>query len=682
MSTALAIVGWRRGNPLENLLDREWLVTNGLGGYASGSLSGCCTRRYHAALVAALPAPLGRTVFIPYIDERLIVRRGTVRLSAIETTTETCLPDSEWISEIGLECGLPVWRYRNGATQIEKTMAMPHLRNAACIQYRLTSPAHAPVELELRPYIQIRPHEASVTAGSSDYAVEVIDGGCRITLNQFPTLNFCAGRESGSFTREERTVDNVMYRVERGRGYDYIGRLRSPGCLRVTLREGQSVTVLISVDGSVELRDTGDIIHAEVRRRRELLHAADPAFRQGPAAQLVMAADQFIIAPHTRTSDRADARTIIAGYPWFTDWGRDTMISLEGLCLLTGRLKEAGAILRTFAGHTRDGLIPNLFPEGENAGLYHTADATLWFFHAMNRYVDVTKDYAMLDALMPVLRDILDHHLKGTKFNIHVDSRDGLLVQGETDYQLTWMDAKVDGWVVTPRRGKAVEINALFYNALMLFAGWLRRTDAEAASIYEKHAERARLSFNARFWSESLGYLFDVVDGENGPCDPALRPNQLLAISLAHPILDRSHWRSVLQVVQRELLTPVGLRTLARGHPDYKPQYDGDLRARDAAYHQGTVWPWLIGPFMDTWLKVHRDTPLNGNELVAALYAHLNSGGMGTIVEIFDAENPYRPRGCIAQAWSVAELLRVTALLREPEKAPALKPVHTQTAAN
>jgi predicted glycogen debranching enzyme len=300
----------------------------------------------------------------------------------------------------------------------------------------------------------------------------------------------------------------------------------------------------------------------------------------------------------------------------------------------------------------------------------------------MDRYVDVTKDYATLDALMPVLRDILDHHLKGTKFNIHVDPQDGLLIQGETDYQLTWMDAKVDGWVVTPRRGKAVEINALFYNALMLFASWLRRTDADTAGLYEKHAERARLSFNARFWSDSLGYLYDVVDGENGPFDPALRPNQLLAISLAHPILDRSHWRSVLQVVQRELLTPVGLRTLARGHPDYKPQYDGDLRARDAAYHQGTVWPWLMGPFMDTWLKVHRDSPLNGNELVAALYAHLNSGGMGTIGEIFDAEKPYRPRGSIAQAWSVAELLRVTALLREPEKAPALKPVHTQAATN
>jgi glycogen debranching enzyme len=242
------------------------------------------------------------------------------------------------------------------------------------------------------------------------------------------------------------------------------------------------------------------------------------------------------------------------------------------------------------------------------------------------------------------------------------------------------MDAKVDGWVVTPRRGKAVEINALFYNALKLFAGWLRRTDPAGADVYDNHAQRACVSFNARFWSEPLGHLYDVIDGEHG-IDPALRPNQLLAISLAHPVLDPGRWRTVLQAVQRELLTPVGLRTLARGHPDYKPQYDGDLRARDAAYHQGTVWPWLIGPFMDAWLKVHHDSPRDGNRLVEALYSHLNSGGMGTIGEIFDAESPYRPRGCIAQAWSVAELLRVTALLREPEGPAGQRSVHAQAAA-
>jgi predicted glycogen debranching enzyme len=680
MTNLPAIVGWRRGDPVERLLEREWLITNGLGGYAAATLAGCCTRRYHGALIAALPAPLGRTVFVPFIDESVIAGRSRARLSAIETTGNTCLPDTEWITEIALDCGLPVWRYSNGAIAIEKRMAMPYLRNATCIQYRLVSPATGSVELELRPYIQIRPHEAAVAAAAAEFCVDALPAGCKISLDTFPDLMLCTGAGNGSFTRDEHTLDDVVYRVERGRGYPHTGRLASPGRLRVSLRHGESVTVLISADGAVDPRTAANIIPAEVQRRRALILKADPVLRQGPAAQLVLAADQFIIAPHTRTSDRADARTVIAGYPWFTDWGRDTMISLEGLCLLTGRHKEASSILRTFASHTRDGLIPNLFPEGENAGLYHTADATLWFFHAVERYLAVTSDRATLDALLPVLRDILDHHLKGTRFNIHVDPADGLLVQGEAGYQLTWMDAKVDDWVVTPRRGKAVEINALFYNALMLFTRWLGTEDPAAAAVYEEHANRVRTSFNARFWNEALGCCYDVVDGEYGT-DPALRPNQLLAISLDHPVLERSRWSSVLKVVERELLTPVGLRTLARAHPDYKPQYDGDLRARDAAYHQGTVWPWLIGPFMDAWLKLHRDGPLNGHELVATLYANLSEGCMGSIAEIFDAEKPFKSRGCIAQAWSVAELMRVTALLHQPVSAATAKPPPRQAAA-
>ena len=671
MTTSPALVGWHRGDPQQNLLEREWLVTNGLGGYASGTLSGACTRRYHGVLIAALPAPLGRTVMVPLIEESIVGARGKARLTGIETSNAVCLPDSEWMAEIGLECGLPVWRYSNGAVAIEKKMAMPHLRNATCIQYRLVTPSRMPVEIELRPYIGVRAHEASVDTASPAYSVEAMRTGCKISIETYPDLVFFTSPGADAYRKDERTIDDVVYRVERGRGYPAVGKLTSPGVIRLSLSHGQIATLLISADGAVDPRDAANIIPAEVQRRRKLLLKADPAFQRGPAAQLVLAADQFVIAPHTRTSDRADARTIIAGYPWFTDWGRDTMISLEGLCLLTGRHKEAGSILRTFASHTRDGLIPNLFPEGENAGLYHTADATLWFFHALERYVRISGDVETLDALLPVMQDIIDHHLKGTRFNIHVDPADGLLVQGQEGFQLTWMDAKVDGWVVTPRRGKAVEINALFYNALKLFAGWLRERGTASAVIYEKHAQRARMSFNARFWNEELGYLYDVIDGENGGPDSALRPNQLFAISLDHPILDKPHWRAVLDVVQRELLTPVGLRTLSRSHPDYKPCYDGDLRARDAAYHQGTVWPWLIGPFMDAWLKVHRDSPLNGHQLVESLYAHLSEGCMGSIAEIFDAEKPFHSRGCVAQAWSVAELLRVTSLLSERANASA-----------
>ena len=339
-----------------------------------------------------------------------------------------------------------------------------------------------------------------------------------------------------------------------------------------------------------------------------------PAPRAGRArrASSVLAADDFVITPVGRVADLAraraegdDLRTVIAGYHWFTDWGRDTMISLEGLTLSTGRAHEARWILRTFAHYVRDGLIPNLFPEGESRGLYHTADATLWFFHALDAMSSTDRRRGDLRLILPVLKDIVRHHLEGTRFGIRVDPADGLLTQGAEGYQLTWMDAKVGDWVVTPRRGKAVEINALWYNALRLMADWLRPTsDDPRPTRSPPMPSSARASFNRRFWHESGGYLYDVVDGENGD-DPAFRPNQIFAISLDHPVLDEARWEAVVDGVRERLLTPLGLRSLAPGEPDFKPRYFGDLRARDAAYHQGTVWAWLIGPFIDAWLKVH-----------------------------------------------------------------------------
>jgi predicted glycogen debranching enzyme len=403
----------------------------------------------------------------------------------------------------------------------------------------------------------------------------------------------------------------------------------------------------------------------EHERRQRLLEAAHPQARTGMAAELVLAADQFIIKPAGRRADavRAQAagdevRTIIAGYHWFTDWGRDTMISLEGLTLTTGRQVEAGYILRTFADYIRDGLLPNLFPEGERTGLYHTADATLWFFHALDRYLEATQDRITLRYLLPKLLDIVEQHLRGTHFGIGVDARDGLLHQGQEGYQLTWMDAKVGDWVVTPRRGKAVEINALWYNALRLLADWVHAEhDHEAARFLAAHAERAQQSFNDRFWYAEGGYLYDVIDGEAGD-DPACRPNQVLAIALRYAVLDPARWLSMLKVVQQRLLTPVGLRSLAPDHAAYQPWYDGDLRARDAAYHQGTVWSWLIGPFIDAWLKVYPHDHVSARRFLSGFEAHLDAACIGSISEIFDAEPPFTPRGCVAQAWSVAEVLR------------------------
>jgi predicted glycogen debranching enzyme len=305
-------------------------------------------------------------------------------------------------------------------------------------------------------------------------------------------------------------------------------------------------------------------------------------------------------------------------------------------------------------------LIPNMFPEGKKQGLYHTADATLWFFHALGRYLTYTEDRSTLRLLLPILIDIVEHHLRGTKFNIHVDPADGLLAQGQEGYQLTWMDAKMGDWVVTPRRGKAVEINALWYNALRLLASWLRENGDDDVQRYDEHAERARVSFNQRFWFAEGGYLYDVVDCQNQKQthDISCRPNQIFAISLDHPVLDQERWGSVLDVAERKLLTPVGLRSLSPDDPEYKPIYSGDLRSRDGAYHQGTVWAWLIGPFIDAWLKLHPTEKQSARKFLDAFPEHLSEAGLGTISEVYDAREPHAAGGCIAQAWSVAEVLR------------------------
>ena len=330
------------------------------------------------------------------------------------------------------------------------------------------------------------------------------------------------------------------------------------------------------------------------------------------------------------------------------------MIALEGLMLCTGRMQEARATLLTFSHYVKDGLLPNLFPEGERVGLYHTVDATLWYFHAIHRYMKRSSDAAILTEMLPILRGIIKAHLQGTLFGIHADPSDMLLAASSPDHPLTWMDAQMGDWIVTPRRGKPVEIQALWYNALCLMGEW--DSSPEAVASYSVLAAQARASFNRRFWNDAHGYLFDVVDGENGD-DTKLRPNQIFAISLDHPILDHRRWQGVIDTVQQHLLTPLGLRTLSPDDPDYQRTYGGNLRMRDGAYHQGTVWPWLLAPFIEAWLKVYSDRA-KARELLGAFKQHLNEAGIGSISEVFDAEPPHEPHGCIAQAWSVAEILR------------------------
>ena len=659
----------------QSLTLKEWLVTNALGGYASGTVSGALTRRYHGLLVAALMRPFGRTMMFNHIWETLRWPDG--RIASLHDVTET--PDGKeigsarYLTEFSLEAGLPVWTYDVEGVLFEKRVLMPHLQNTTHVTYRLLS--REPVRLELRPFVAFRLHEAPVSHPvAAPYLVQALGDRFEIAPGgDLPPLRLFVYGSDKAFTLQTQTFGPLAYPLEQGRGYECSGELWSPGYLRLTLCPGESGTLVASTEpwDTIGALDPDELRRAEQRRRQRLVESAKQVPTSGMPAELVLAADQFIITPAGRIEEAARARaagdevrTVIAGYHWFTDWGRDTMISLEGLAICTGRQREAGYILRTFGHYVRNGLIPNMFPEGTRDGLYHTADASLWFFHAVHRYLLATDDRSTLRQLLPKLVSIFEHHRDGTLFGIAVDPADGLLRQGEENYQLTWMDAKVEDWVVTPRRGKAVEINALWYNALCLLAGWLREEGDPAAVQVDEWAVRAEKSFNARFWYEEGGYLYDVIDGEQGN-DTACRPNQILAISLDHPVLDRTRWQPVFNVVCERLLTPVGLRSLAPGHRDYKPQYYGDLRARDAAYHQGTAWGWLAGPFIDAWLKVQPDDRAGARRCLDGFAAHLNEAGVGTLSEIFDGESPYTARGCIAQAWSVAEVLRTWILTED-----------------
>jgi predicted glycogen debranching enzyme len=658
------------------LLSREWLVTNGLGGYAAGTLAGVLTRRYHGVLIAALPAPLGRLVMVSQFSERVRLPGNRAFALSGEERKDGALyiEGASRLREFRLEAGLPVWTYVIEDYVIEKRLLLPRWQNTVLVTYTLVE-GDSTVRLGIRPLLNARPHEAPVDhtlpSDPTLIARECISGEPPLIETQFasdiPTLRLRLTGAHGAFTYEPHTVQHLYYRIEQMRGYQAIGDAWTPGYFRVDLSPGQSATVVASTEAveTMNALTADDARAAEHERRRRLLERADPVLVDQSAAELVLAADQFIITPAGRVEDAAraraagdEARTVIAGYHWFTDWGRDTMISLEGLTLTTGRLDEARDILRTFGFYLRDGLIPNLFPEGNKEGLYNTADATLWYFHALHRYHQLSHDWATVQLLLPKLDDAVRHHMAGTRFNIGVDVNDGLLRQGADRLALTWMDAKMGDWVVTPRRGKPVEINALWYNAQRLLADWHEQAGNDArASELRAHAERTRESFNRRFWYDEGQYLYDVVDGESGD-DTACRPNQVFAFALDYPVLDEYRWKAVLDVVEQRLLTPVGLRSLDPGHPDYHATYSGDLRSRDGAYHQGTVWGWLIGPFVDAWIKAHPGRAHEARRYLTGLLAHLDEACVGSISEIFDAEEPYTPRGCVAQAWSVAEALR------------------------
>jgi predicted glycogen debranching enzyme len=536
-------------NPKQVLLEREWLLTNGLGGYSSGTLAGALTRRYHALLIAALGAPYGRTVLLNHIAEKVFTNESVgYNLDTEQTDEKNIIVHGEkHLKNFSLELGLPVWRFKINDVLLEKRILMPHLQNTIYINYSVVE-CNSQCTLNLRPSLQFRHYDLPLTKNKSkQYSLTAKQKKFEITTDTgYPFLRLYLSGEKTQFVLDgEKCIDTYHF-VEADRGYESNGLLWTPGFIVSELKQGESITII----GSCESWDTicavpfDDALSIEKRRRHRLIGSAVEEAQSGLAQELVIAADQFIITPIGRIADAARAhaegdevRSIIAGYHWFTDWGRDTMISLEGLTLVTGRHTEAGWILRTFAHYINNGLIPNLFPDGKNEGLYHTADATLWFFHALERYIYYTNDRKTLKLLLNKLINIIEHHITGTYFGIKADESDKLLVQGQNGYQLTWMDAKVSEWVVTPRKGKAVEINALWYNAIKLLAKWVTEERGISNAQYLNDlAETISISFNNRFWYAQGNYLYDVVDTQSGD-DSSFRPNQIFSISLDNPVI-------------------------------------------------------------------------------------------------------------------------------------------------
>ncbi len=627
---------------------REWLETNGIGGFASGTISGANTRRYHGLLTAATRPPLGRVTMLSKFEETVVIDGKAYPLSSNQYPQSIFPEGFKNIKKFRLD-PFPVWTFEVNNIEIEKTVFMIHGRNAVCVKYVTRSPAarsRSQIALELKPLLSfVDYHSLQHENAELDISYEAAANTVSVhPYNEMPPLffnhNASAIEETGFWYRE------FVYGREKERGFDYTEDLFQPFAMRFDLA---APAVVIASTEMHDVSAIADLETAELFRREELI--AQSGVKDDFAMQLVLAADQFIV-------ERGEGQTIIAGYPWFSDWGRDTMISLPGLTLAANRPDIARNILLEFSKHISQGMLPNRFPDAGDEAEYNTVDATLWYFEAVRAYAEKTGGYDFVrEKLYAKLAEIIVWHLRGTRYNIHIDT-DGLLYAGEPGVQLTWMDAKIGDLVITPRTGKAVEIQALWYNALKIMAGLaMRFGDEEDKSRYDAMADLAKISFNAVFWNEAEDCLFDVV--ENGTRDGSVRPNQIFAASLTHSMLDQERVRKVVNKVESELLTPFGLRTLSPKDANYYAACTGMPFDRDSAYHQGTVWPWLIGGFIDAYRKAYRDPEDRVRDFLSAFRIHLTAAGVGQISEIFDGDPPYHPRGCPAQAWSVAEILRV-----------------------
>jgi len=625
---------------------KEWLVTNGIGGYASGTVANLLTRRYHGLLIAATQPPLGRTLLVTKFDETAQYAGQQAPLFTNRWMGGHIDPHGYRQTErFFLDGTMPVWIFAFGDAQLEKRIWMQTGANTTYVQYRLAR-ATRPLTLKVKALINFRDHHGETHGNGWTMQIEKINNGLQVTAFE-GAQSFRILCDAGIVDVQHEWVRNFDLSIERYRGLPDSDDHLFAGEFTLTLQEGETVTFMLSAEAAPNM--DGQAALAERKTYDKTITGLAPGLPQ----QLALAAEPFIVRRNTPADP--NGHSVIAGYPWFGDWGRDTMISLPGLTLATGQFDVARSILRTFAQYVEQGMLPNRFPDAGETPEYNTVDATLWYFEAVRAYFEATGDVPLLEELYPVLEEIVVCHIQGTRYHIHMDPSDGLLHAGEPGVQLTWMDAKVGEWVVTPRTGKPVEINALWYNALRSMADFAKRL-GKPAHRYETRAQQVMSSFT-KFWNESVAYCFDVIDGPEGP-DDSLRPNQLLAVSLFHSPLPGPKQKAVVDICARHLLTSHGLRSLSPLDPAYIGHYGGNMRQRDAAYHQGTVWAWLIGPFVSAHLKVYHN-PAAARSFLTPLLLQLSDHGLGSISEIFDGDAPFTPRGCFAQAWSVAELLRV-----------------------
>ncbi len=641
---------------------REWIVTNGLGGYATAALDGAPVRRYSGWLVAALEPPVARTVLVGGLLETATVGGCAYELGALARTGGGRTPDGgRHLESFELEGMRPTWRYVVGGAVIEQRAWMEHAANTTYLRYRVLR--GGPVGLRVEPLVAHRDHHDLNPMDGARPVVTPVAGGLAARWEGHSTVLSLLGPGAVATPQPAGTahgwVRGIALAVETERGLDDVGDLAVAGAFDVTLADGDAWTLVLTVEDPATVELDGALALAAARARdADLLDRAGASDTTDPVVrQLVLAADQFIVTRPIR-GETSPGRTVIAGYPWFNDWGRDTMIALPGLALATGRAEDAERILRSYAPFVRDGLLPNSFPDAERAEpWYHTVDAALWYVHAVDVYREATGDDALVDDLLPTLREILDRYHDGTAFGIGVDPADGLVRAGVVGVQLTWMDARADDWVVTPRIGKPIEIAGLWIHACRIVAGYCgARGKGGAADRYAAWGEAAAASFRARYFRPDLGWCADVLDGPGGD-ELHLRPNQLLALAVEPGLFAPDEARVVVEACARELLVAGALRSLAPSDPAYVGSYRGDRITRDAAYHQGTAWTWLIGPFVDA----ARAAGWSADQLRAVLEPlvdHLRDAGLGTVSECLEGDPPHRPVACLAQAWSVAEALR------------------------